>query len=109
MATGIEIIEREITIEDVGRFLQRHGKRGEQTMSVLRKQADFAGAIDHPVGKILFDDIMKRMDRLLEKIVTEKEKDPNDISLYEALKEIVLDWSKRIVLYENAKLKIKEK
>jgi len=102
------MLDRELSQEEVGRFLQRHGKRGEKTMSVLRKQADFAGAIDHPVGKIIFKDIMIKMDTILERIILEKAKDPNDLSLYEALREIVLDWARKIALYETTKHQIKE-
>ena len=99
--------DTKITTEDIEQFIKKHGKLGEQTLAVLNKQHDFYQAFKTPIGQELTKDLMTRMDRLGEKMVSGSVTDSERLE-YQVCREMFSDWMKRIKVYLVHAKKIKE-
>lgn len=99
--------QHEITLDEIEKFLSIHGKRGAKTLSLAGKQRGFINALSSEVGQHLLNDVMVKMEILLEKIIQEKES-KQDRAEYRNLRDIFNGWAKKIMIFEQAKRKIKE-
>ena len=99
--------EHEITLEDIEKFVSIHGHSVAKTLSLIGKQREFVDALSSDVGRELLNDVMVKMEILLEKIIQEKAS-KKELAEYRNLRGIFNRWTKRIMLFEQAKKKIKE-
>ena len=99
--------DNEVTMEQLDKFLAVHGTRGTKVLSIAGKVKDFNIAITTDIGRHLLNDVMVQMEMLLEKII-ESNATKEDLAEYRVLRKIINRWSKKIVLFQEAKKNIRK-
>jgi len=94
------------TIE-IDAFLNKHGKRGAEILSVLGRNQDFVEAFRSKLGQELLADAIELTQNLLVKIY-ENKADDNDKADFRAYKRIIEIWTRRINHIEITKENIKK-
>jgi hypothetical protein len=77
-------------------------KRASILLSVLGKNKQFLSALDTPIGQELLKDAVSEMERIIQLILNEKEKDTDKADL-RAYKSITQKWADRLARYNKDK------
>ena len=69
----METVRNEITVEDLARHSQRHGRKAtSQLLAILGRRRPHHELVTSPGGQLMFMRLLARMDELLDKIVANK-------------------------------------
>lgn len=82
------------------KYLEKFGKRGEMTLSVLGKDIDFIEALNSEIGHELLKDLAERHERLLNVISEIKATDEEKIE-YLVVRRMLLEWGSKISNYNK--------
>jgi hypothetical protein len=97
----------EITFEQLKKFMAVHGEKGSKTLSIAGKLKPFYTALNTEIGQIILNDLLIKMEVLLDKII-EESATKKDLAEYRVVRKLLINWSNKIALYEETKKKIKE-
>ena len=82
------------------KYLEKFGKRGEMTLSVLGKDIDFIEALNSEIGHELLKDLAERHERLLNVISEIKATDEEKIE-YLVVRRMLSEWGSKISNYNK--------
>jgi len=102
------MMEKEITLEDIERHREKHGRKGTaQLMSVLgMKQPMYHALTKSDEVKLILKKSMERMNELLDKIIADKCSTEEKYE-YNSLHKIFTDWASEIDKYNKLFDKLK--
>ncbi len=92
--------ENTVTAEQLAQYLNRRGKFGAKTLSILGHYRPFVDAINSDIGKQLLRDAISIYEELLSK-VGNLTATPEETMKYAAVREIIMRWSDRLAIYEK--------
>lgn len=100
-------MDRQLTLEDLEKYKLKHGsKQALRVLSVLGKNAGFVQAVRTELGQLIMQDLIVRMEVILEKIIDNTVKEEERIE-YKLSRDLLDKWTARILTYERELNKLK--